>query len=289
MILLEIFEVNIIDQLIESDAFSWINALFSAFLLVAGVFLERLLQTLDKNRKNKNETHDLKTEIELLNQPVARQSAEVANFIEQINQDTFSPPRFGLVRAINVDRIKLIERRRVVEHLKRVHGKRDTALSEVDKIFSGLDVLFSNYDDLQSDFHRYVKYTQDLFEQWRDTVEELQGSIRRYARRIELNGGDPDELQLISSLRELTSPLSGTGYPDLFDFQESIHLPIIVAFAEHRQLPNLEEMISLNSLAYRTITRIRLKRDETVGRMQREIENIKNENDSLQELIKAIK
>lgn len=250
-----------VDQILGAPETLWdfLGKSFPILTLVIGIYLNRWIAKSDKRRKDAKSFNDLVTEVELLEEPVRKQSESVRTLIENLEEKQFITPKFSSVLQLNLNRISLLDRLGIVDHLQMVSGSRLIAIKRANALFLGCDGITIRYQQLQEIVNDYVSTSGSQFEQWRAHANEQLRVISTLMVEVERDGRNWADDPLISGAIELTKDCL-TMDADVLEIKEKVHNPLMHLYAKYRADLRTPELARLNSLALHSIMAIERER-----------------------------
>ncbi len=266
------FEFYFIDEMRGEQGSSWLKfalALLPIATLVLGIFLNRWFAKADKRRKDVKSCQDLVTEIELLEDPVKKQIESADEFIEDLQKPQLVTPRFTSILSLKLDRLSLLDRFGVIDHLERQLKSRREAINKANELFIGCDVVTIRYHQLQEIANEYASNTTP-FEDWRREANAQLRMLVSLMVDIERSGAAINDDPLIGPALRITEG-STSAEGDVFDLFEQVHKPLMELYAKNRLDPRVQDLADLNAKAIHSIMALQRERFYAIAKM----ENIK--------------
>lgn len=256
------FDFYHIDHL-AGDPGSLLPKLLPVGTLVLGIFLNRWFQRADKRREGKKATHDLLTEIELLETPMAKQEVYVNTFIEHLNSDKDEVPKFTGILLLKLDRLSILDRSGVVDHLERQLGSRRAAIDKANELFIGCDAITLRYGQLREFVDHYIQQRSQIHERWREEANGLLRLIQSLGVDVHQQGKDPLEDPLIGSALAICKA-SVEAQRDIFSAYEDLHKPLTHLLSEHLTDERFKELSAANAKAVGSVQELQRERKYAV-------------------------
>jgi hypothetical protein len=266
---------------VQDDAFGWLWKILPIFTLLLGIGVQRLITVRDQRNKERKAANDLITEIQLIDEPARKQVEAIDKFIKEQSVRKVTIPVLSAHSALNLERLKAIDRTAVVEHLTRMSGDRKEALRLANKLFSGCDLVTGYYGELESMFEEYKRRGTEYHSIWQKHLNEWQRAVDAIvveAEKEEKNLGDDT---FIVGIVNLLNMVHDNKEKDLYFFLENLHDPHIVLTGEHRKDDRILDVAHLNAQARFAILEFDSLREEMVTRFKRLSKNLSSETDSL--------
>lgn len=264
------FDFYRVDQILGTPETAWafMGKLVPVGTFVLGIIVNRGLARWDKRRKDKKTTKDLITEIELLDAPVKNQIESVDSFIKDLQSDKDEAPIFSSPLQLKLDRLKLLDRTGVVDHLERSLGSREQALDKANELFLGCEALTIQYEQLQRIIDTYVENGSRMFERWREEANALIKLAVGYMVELERQDMTIESDPLIGPVIQLTQD-SLTTHTDIFETLEKMHKPLSLVLGTHRTDPRATELSEANGRAIQSIMALQREREYAITKLER--------------------
>jgi len=281
------FEFYFIEEMQGSPAPGWFSKILPFITLLLGVALGRWFQFYDKRRRDKKATHDLVTEIQLLEAPLAKQVKLVDDLIANLKLRDYTTPKFTSIISLKLDRLVVVDRAGVVDYFERKLATREDAQEKANELFLGCDVFTHHHAQLQVVMLDHVQRSSVIYEDWRSKVNRLQRAVGSIMAAVEAAGNDPDRDDLVKGSIKLTENINQTE--NIFVILDEVHTPLTHLFAKHRTDPRAQELSELNSDALQAATALEREKGYVVVKLEAAKNSMLKQHEKFKTLLKKLK
>lgn len=281
------FEFYFIEEMQGSLGPGWFSKLLPFITLLLGVALGRWFQFYDKRRRDKKAAHDLITEIQLLDEPVAKQVKIVDDLIETLKARHLITPKYTSILSLKLDRLTVLDRTGVVDYFERVMETRKVALEKANELFLGCEVFTHQHSQLHVIIDEHMERSSRMFEDWREKSNKLLRMIARMMADVEAKEIDPATDPFIAGAIGLTKDLTRTE--NVFKILDDVHTPLTEHNAKYRTDPRAQEIAELNSQALQVLTALEREKEYTVAKLGATKHSMMRQYEKFKELLATLK